>query len=228
MASEFYQITGGDEVLLVGPGQAHCRKLDITTAANLRLGFFISFCKMTAKDAAYTVSDSDSVSIGTSDRNIGLLIGVRKYATALLGSSGEYFAGLSGTGTTLTLQNSGGNNFGGTSPSLKPGTFLDTEAYFGAGETWNITPASGVYASFVGLKFTVVDGNAYIGFQNFGAVTDLSKENLQYRLANMSATWTSYAAGRGAAITNSDSIYIQNPFVYSGIRIHAYGFMVAA
>ena len=228
MASEFYQITGGDEVLLVGPGQAHCRKLDITTAVNLRLGFFISFCKMTAKDVAYTGGNTDSVTIDTSGRNIGLLLGVRKYATTLLGATGGYFAGIAGTGVPLTLQNSGGNNFGGTSLSLNPGTFLGTSAAFGAGETWNITPASGVYASFVGLKFTEESGNAYIGFQNYGAVTDLSKENLQYRLANMSSPWNFCAAGRSDVLTNSDSIYIQNPFVYSGIRIHAYGFMVAA
>lgn len=229
MASEFYQITGGDEVLLVGPGQAHCRKLDVTTAHNLRIGFFISFCKMDAKDVAYTAGDTDSVSITTADRNIGFLLGVRNYSTSLLGTAGEYFVGLSGVGSPLTLQNSGGNNFN-TGATLKPFCFNGASSATGNISVWNITPASGVGASFVGMKFVGVGGNHIAtSFQTIGGITDVSQDALKYRIANLTSDWgETNIDSMSGVLPYCTSFFIQNPFVYSGIRIHAYGFMVAA
>jgi len=108
MASEFYQITGGDEALLVGPGQAHCRKLGIASAAlNMRVGFMLSFCKTDDKNNALAAAQSDSISLASP--YLGLLVGLRSYGTSLVNTTGQYFYGI-GTATN-TVSGASSNAF---------------------------------------------------------------------------------------------------------------------
>ncbi len=227
MASEFYQITGGDEALLVGPGQAHCRKLGITSAAlNMRVGFMLSFCKTDDKNNALSAAQSDSISLESP--HVGLLIGLRSYGTSLVNTTGQYFYGI-GTATN-TVSGASSNAFSGDLGFVlyKNGVRLGTEVLI----TGNIAVPSGVNCTYIGMKLTnALNGTGPAISLHRGTTNDApTAANLTTLLANHVGTYSnqSYACSYADIHPHLDSIYIQNPFVNCYIRVHAYGFRMGS
>ena len=224
MASEFYQITGGDEALLVGPGQAHCRKLGIASAAlNMRVGFMLSFCKTDDKNNALTSAQSDSISMVSP--YLGLLVGLRSYGTSLVNTTGQYFYGI-GTATN-TVSGASSNAF-----SSKLGFVLYKNGVIqgpNGGLEGNIAVPSGVNCTYVGMKLVAGAGGTRtaISLQR-GTTNDApTVANLTTLLANHVRTYGNETLdGYADNYPHLDSIYIQNPFVNCYIRVHAYGFMM--
>ena len=224
MASEFYQITGGDEALLVGPGQAHCRKLGIASAArNMRVGFMLSFCKTDDKNNALTSAQSDSISLDSP--HLGLLVGLRSYGTSLVNTTGQYFYGI-GTATN-TVSGASSDAFSKKLGFVlyKNGVIQGTNGNLDG----NIAVPSGVNCTYVGMKLVA---GAYgtrtaISLQR-GTTNDApTVANLTTLLANHVGTYSHETSdGYADNYPHLDSIYIQNPFVNCYIRVHAYGFMM--
>ena len=223
MTSEFYQITGGDEALLVGPGQAHCRKLGIASAAvNMRFGFMLSFCKTDDKNNALTAAQSDSISLDSP--HLGLLVGLRSYGTSLVNTTGQHFYGI-GT-TTNTVSGASSNAFSENLGFVLYNNGVKTSTYNLNG---NIAVPSGVNCTYVGIK--LVPGAywvrpAAISLQR-GTTNDApTVANLTRLLASHVGTYSTEATNDYTEnYAHLDSIYIQNPFVNCYIRVHAYGFM---
>ena len=221
MTSEFYQITGGDEALLVGPGQAHCRKLGIASAApNMRVGFMLSFCKTDDKNNALAAAQSDSISLDSP--HLGLLVGLRSYGTSLVNTTGQYFYGI-GTATN-TVSGASSNAFSKNLDFVlyKNGVNVGASVSLAG----NIAVPSGVNCTYVGMKLV---GGAAISLQR-GTTNDApTVANLTTLLANHVGTYSSeLSVGYAGNYPHLDSIYIQNPFVNCYIRVHAYGFMMGS
>ena len=226
MASEFYQITGGDEALLVGPGQAHCRKLGITSAAlNMRVGFMLSFCKTDDKNNALTSAQSDSISLASP--HLGLLVGLRSYGTSLVNTTGQYFYGI-GTATN-TVSGASSNAFSENLGFVlyKNGVSQGTNGVLDG----NIAVPAGVNCTYVGMKLVAgtYGTRTAISLQR-GTTNDApTVANLTTLLANHVRTYFNEALDLYADnYPHLDSIYIQNPFVNCYIRVHAYGFMMGS
>ena len=226
MASEFYQITGGDEALLVGPGQAHCRKLGIASAAlNMRVGFMLSFCKTDDKNNALTSAQSDSISLAS--LHLGLLVGLRSYGTSLVNTTGQYFYGI-GTATN-TVSGASSNAFSGNLEFILYNNGV-SQALSGS-LNGNIAVPSGVNCTYVGMRLVAgqYGTRTAISLQR-GTTNDApTVANLTTLLANHVGT---YVGETLDVYTNNypylNSIYIQNPFVNCYIRVHAYGFMMGS
>ena len=226
MASEFYQIAGGDEALLVGPGQAHCRKLDITSAAlNMRVGFMLSFCKTDDKNNALSAAQSDSISLGSP--HLGLLVGLRSYGTSLVNTTGQYFYGI-GTATN-TVSGASSNAFSGKLEFVlyKNGVKVGSDGSLNG----NIAVPSGVNCTYIGMKLVAgAYGTRTAIYLHRGTTNDApTAANLTTLLANHVGTYENETLDLYADnYPHLDSIYIQNPFVNCYIRVHAYGFMMGS
>ena len=224
MASEFYQITGGDEALLVGPGQAHCRKLGIASAAlNMRVGFMLSFCKTDDKNNALAAAQSDSISL--SEDSLGLMVGLRNYGTGLLNAPGQYFFGVGTKANTVSGQAA---DLFTSAIGLVPyvnGALQGTTNQTGV----NLLAAKGAECAYIGMKLSYAQSSrAYLSLMKGLTYLSPSRATLETLLMNHSQTahGETSSAVMQDIYPHLDSIYIQNPFVNCYIRVHAYGFMM--
>lgn len=223
MASEFYKISGGDECLLVGPGQAHCRKLNITSASlGMRVGFMLSFCKTDDKDNALTSAQSDSIALGSP--HLGLLIGLRNYGNSLINATGQYFfgAGIS----TVTISGNGSDLFSAALPTYLYENGVRLENYDGAG--CNLSVTTGTHCTYLGMKLRYASQQRSRLSVMKGTTNDAPTEaNLRTLMMNHVETTTmGFLNDSSNLFPYLNSIYIQNPFVNCYIRVHAYGYML--